>query len=168
MTPREINKLFRAVYGWEYEATVICGVWLGLRRSEQCGLQWRDINLKTGVVMIRRGLQVIDREIVVTDVKTHRSLRPNVLPKVAVQRLREIKRQLNPKPADWLMSDPNPENYARKLRSFTKKQGYTVPLLSSFVTTTRPICISLVCLMWTSNMRLDIMTFHHREQLHDA
>lgn len=127
MTPREINKLFRAVYGWEYEATVICGVWLGLRRSEQCGLQWRDINLKTGVVMIRRGLQVIDREIVVTDVKTHRSLRPNVLPKVAVQRLREIKRQLNPKPADWLMSDPNPENYARKLRSFTKKQGVYCP-----------------------------------------
>ena len=122
MTPREINKLLRAVYGWEYEATVICGVWLGLRRSEQCGLQWRDINLKTGVVMIRRGLQVVDREVTVTDVKTHRSLRPNVLPKVAVQRLREIKRQLNPKPTDWLMSDPNPENYARKLRSFTKKK----------------------------------------------
>lgn len=128
MTPREINKLLRAVYGWEYEATVICGVWLGLRRSEQCGLQWHDINLKTGVVMIRRGLQVIDRELVVTDVKTHRSLRPNVLPRVAVQRLREIKRQVNPKPTDWLLGDdPNPENYARKLRAYAKKQGVYCP-----------------------------------------
>lgn len=39
LTLKEVNKLLRAVYGWEYEPTVICGVWLGLRRSEQCGLQ---------------------------------------------------------------------------------------------------------------------------------
>lgn len=127
MTPKEINKLLRAVYGWTYESTVICGVWLGLRRSEQCGLQWRDINLKTGVVIIRRGLQVVDREVIVTEVKTHRSLRPNVLPKVAIERLREIKRKINPKPTDWLLNDPNPETYARKLKAYTKSQGIYCP-----------------------------------------
>lgn len=128
MTLREMNQLLRACYGWEHEATVICGVWLGLRRSEQCGLQWRDINLKTGVVMIRRGVQVINGELLVTDVKTHRSMRPNVLPKVAIERLREIKRQINPKPTDWLMgAEPNPETYARKLKSHTKKCGVYCP-----------------------------------------
>lgn len=128
MTPREMNILLRACYEWEHEATVICGVWLGLRRSEQCGLQWRDINLKTGVVMIRRGVQVINGELLVTDVKTHRSMRPNVLPKVAIERLREIKRQLNPKPTDWIMGvDPNPETYARRLRSHAKKRGIYCP-----------------------------------------
>ena len=128
MTPREMNILLRACYDWEYEATVICGVWLGLRRSEQCGLQWRDINLKTGVAMIRRGVQVINGELLVTDVKTHRSMRPNVLPKVTIDRLREIKHQLNPKPIDWIMGDePNPETYARKLRSHAKKCGIYCP-----------------------------------------
>ena len=128
LTPREMNKLLRACYGWQYEATVICGLWLGLRRSEQCGLQWGDVNLKTGVVMIRRGVQVIDGVLRVTDVKTHRSLRPNVLPKVAVERLREIKREVNPKPTDWLAgADPNPETYARKLKSHAKKCGVYCP-----------------------------------------
>lgn len=128
MSLREINQLLRACYDWQYEATVICGVWLGLRRSEQCGLQWRDINLKTGVVMIRRGVQVIDGELLETSVKTHRSMRPNVLPKVAIERLREIKHRVNPKPTDWLMGvEPNPETYARKLKSHAKKHGVYCP-----------------------------------------
>lgn len=127
LTLREVNQLLRAVYRWEYEPTVICGVWLGLRRSEQCGLQWGDINLKTGIVRIRRGLQVIDGELIETQVKTYRSLRPTVLPPIAIERLREIKRDKRPKPTDWLVDDPNPETYARKLKSFTKKQGIYCP-----------------------------------------
>lgn len=128
MTLKEMNQLLRACYGWIYEPTLICGVWLGLRRSEQCGLKWSDINLKSGVVMIRRGVQVINGEFMQTNVKTHRSMRPNVLPKVAIERLREIKRQVNPKPGDWLMgADPNPETYARKLRAYAKKKGVYCP-----------------------------------------
>lgn len=128
LTIKDMNKLLRACYGWEYEANLICGVWLGLRRSEQCGLQWMDINLKTGIVMIRRGVQVIDGELLVTQVKTHRSMRHNVLPRVAIERLREIKRQANPKPSNWLMGDnPNPDLYARKLRQHTKKAGVYCP-----------------------------------------
>ena len=123
LTLRDVNKLLRAVYGWEYEPTVICGVWLGLRRSEQCGLQWGDINLKTGIVRIRRGLQVIDGKLVETQVKTHRSMRPTVLPSVAIERMREIKREKRPKASDWLVDDPNPETYARKLKAFAKKNG---------------------------------------------
>lgn len=127
LTLRDVNTLLRTVYDWEYEATVICGVWLGLRRSEQCGLQWKDINLKTGVVMIRRGVQVIDGEMMVTQVKTHRSMRPLVLPRVAVNRLREIKRTRGAKSSDWIVRDPNPETYARKLKAFSKRKGIYCP-----------------------------------------
>lgn len=128
LTPKQMNQLLRAFYGHEYEPNIICGLWLGLRRSEQCGLQWGDIDLRTGVVHIRRGLQVIDRELLITDVKTHRSMRPNVLPKVAIERLREIKRSRNPKPADWLLGiDANPETYARKIQAYAKHKGVYCP-----------------------------------------
>lgn len=121
---KEFKELLRALYGWKYEAVVICAMWLGLRRSESCGLQWGDIDLRSGVVTISRGLQVIDREVVVTKVKTKRSKRKNVLPKVAVERLREIKRQLKPASTDWLLGDnPNPEVYARELRKVAKYKG---------------------------------------------
>ncbi|WP_417352012.1 hypothetical protein, partial [Gordonibacter pamelaeae] len=44
LSPKEVKQLLIGVVGWEYEPVVICGVWLGLRRSEACGLQWRDID----------------------------------------------------------------------------------------------------------------------------
>lgn len=94
-------------------------MWLGLRRSEQCGLQWGDIDLRTGLVHIRRGLQVVGGEVVATKVKTHRSRRPHMLPRSGRERLAEIKRELRPRPDDWLLGpDPNPDRYARRLRSW--------------------------------------------------
>lgn len=128
LTPRQSKDLLIALEGWEYELLVICGLWLGLRRCEACGLQWGDINLKTGIVHIGRGLQYIDREVIVTEVKSHRSMRPHMLPRVAVQRLREIKRQLRPKPTDWLMGTGdavNPDRYARRLKAHCKRIGVT-------------------------------------------
>lgn len=38
LTARQTKELLLAVVGCEYEPSVICGVWLGLRRCEQCGL----------------------------------------------------------------------------------------------------------------------------------
>ncbi|MCI8468762.1 MAG: tyrosine-type recombinase/integrase [Eggerthellaceae bacterium] len=118
---REARELLLGLVGFEYEATAICGLWLGLRRSEQCGLRWGDIDLRSGITHVRRGLQVVGREVVVTDVKTHRSARPAMLPRTAVGRLREIKAEVRPKPGDWLLGDdPNPDRYARRLRAWCK------------------------------------------------
>ena len=125
-----MRALALGLVGWEYEATVACGLWLGLRRSEQCGLRWGDIDLRTGIVHIRRGLQVIDGEVVETKVKTHRSRRPHMLPRSGRERLAEIKRGLRPRPGDWLLwPDPNPDRYARRLRAWCKRRGlpYVAP-----------------------------------------
>lgn len=130
LTEREVRELLVAVVGWEYEPLVICGVWMGLRRSEQCGLQWGDINLRTGVVRISRGLQRVQREVVETDVKTHRSMRPMMLPWCAVERMREIKRERRARPDDWIMGDNrDPERYSRKLKSLCRSKGvaYVAP-----------------------------------------
>ena len=89
-----------------------------------------DIDLRTGIVLIERGLQVIGGEVVETKVKTHRSKRPHMLPRSGVMRLREIKRGLGPRPAGWLLGeDPNPDRYARRLRAWCKRRGlpYVAP-----------------------------------------
>lgn len=128
LTPKEVKKLLLGVQGWEYEPVVVCGVWMGLRRCEACGLQWGDINLKTGLVHIRRGLQYIKGQVVETGVKTHRSMRPHMLPRTGVMRMREIKRERRARPTDWIMGvefgvDVNPDRYARRLRAFCKREG---------------------------------------------
>lgn len=130
LRPSEVRALALGLVGWEHEAAALCGLWLGLRRSEQCGLQWGDIDLRTGIVHIRRGLQVIDREVVETKVKTHRSRRPHMLPRSGRERLAEIKRGLRPRPGDWLLGeDPNPDRYARRLRAWCRAHGlpYVAP-----------------------------------------
>lgn len=130
LRPSEMREMVLGLVGWEYEATALCGLWLGLRRSEQCGLQWGDIDLRTGIVHIRRGLQVIDGEVVETNVKTHRSRRPHMLPRSGRERLAEIKRGLRPRPGDWLLGeDPNPDRYARRLRAWCRAHGlpYVAP-----------------------------------------
>lgn len=130
LRPAEIRALALGLVGWEHEAAALCGLWLGLRRSEQCGLQWGDIDLRTGIVHIRRGLQVIDGEVVETKVKTHRSRRQHMLPRSGRERLAEIKRGLRPRPGDWLLGpDPNPDRYARRLRAWCKRHGlpYVAP-----------------------------------------
>lgn len=124
LSPKQVKALLLAVVGWMYEPAVICGVWLGLRRSEQCGLQWGDIDLKTGRVDIARGLQYVKGKVVITEVKTHRSLRPHMLPRTAILRMREIKRERRAKPTDWLLGDdPNPDAYARRLKAYCKRMG---------------------------------------------
>lgn len=120
----EAKELIVGLVGFEFEAAALCGIWLGLRRSEQCGLKWEDIDLRSGLTHIRRGLQVVGREVVVTDVKTHRSARPHMVPRMARGRLREIKSEMRAKPGDWLLGDdPNPDRYARRLKAWCKRRG---------------------------------------------
>ncbi|MCB7085265.1 tyrosine-type recombinase/integrase [Gordonibacter urolithinfaciens] len=128
LKPKEVKRLLVGVKGWEYEPVVICGLWLGLRRSESCGLQWGDIDMRTGLLRIKRGVHYVKGEVVQTKTKTHRSMRLHMLPRVAVERMREIKRDRRAKPSDWIMGDElgvdvHPDRYARRLRAFCKKNG---------------------------------------------
>lgn len=126
LAPKDVKRLLISVQGWEYEPVVICGLWLGLRRSEQCGLQWGDIDLRTGLLRIKRGVHYVKGKVVVTKTKTHRSQRLHMLPRVAIKRLREIKRDRRAKASDWLMGDElgvdvHPDRYARRFRAFCKR-----------------------------------------------
>lgn len=128
LTPKEVKRLLVGVRGWEYEPAVVCGLWLGLRRSEACGLKWGDVDLRTGLVRVRRGVHRVGGEVVETRTKTHRSERPHMLPRVAVERLREIKRERRARPSDWMLGGElggsvDPDRYARRLKAFCRKNG---------------------------------------------
>jgi integrase len=52
--PEEIARILDCARGERLELTVLCGLFLGLRREEIAALQWRDFDLEHGVVLIRR------------------------------------------------------------------------------------------------------------------
>lgn len=87
----QIRQLLQGFYGHELEAWLLCSICLGLRTEEALGLEWSDIDLRSGTVHVQRGIQYLQGKIVVVEPKTELSNRTIILPKFAVQRLREIK-----------------------------------------------------------------------------
>ena len=79
---RQIAALLRGFWGHELEAWLICSATLGLRPEEALGLEWSDIDLRGGLVRIRRGVQWVSGHEVVVEPKTDLSARELVLPPV--------------------------------------------------------------------------------------
>ncbi len=80
LTVEEANRLLGAVRGDRLEALYLVSLLLGLRQGEVLGLRWEDVNLETGLLTIRRQLQVIDGQPTFTEPKTQRSRRTIPLP----------------------------------------------------------------------------------------
>lgn len=115
---RQIRDLLRGFHGHELEAWLICSVTLGLRTEEALGLEWPDVNLNTGKVHVRRGVQWISGHEVVVEPKTELSRRTVVLPRFAVLRLREIR----PTGGGRLVGSLNPGQVARRYTAWCRSQ----------------------------------------------
>ena len=95
----------------------------GLRRGEACGLQWEDIDLRRGVVHIRRSVQYMAGHIVVEEPKTLLSKRDIPLPRFAVNRLRQLKGK------GRLIGDLTPLQVARKIKTWCRQHHLpSIPL----------------------------------------
>ncbi|HEY1732828.1 MAG TPA: tyrosine-type recombinase/integrase, partial [Acidimicrobiales bacterium] len=84
LTPVQAKKLLEAMN--DHRLGSLFGLMLstGLRRGEALGLRWEDVDLKKGVVVVRRQLQRVGGELVANDVKTAKSRRAvNIAPPVA-------------------------------------------------------------------------------------
>jgi integrase len=84
LTPEQAKKLLEAMN--DHRLGSLFGLMLatGLRRGEALGLRWDDVDLKKGVVVVRRQLQRVGGELVANDVKTTKSRRAvNIAPPVA-------------------------------------------------------------------------------------
>ena len=58
--PEEISKLMETAKEDKYEVAILMALWLGMRRSEICGLCWDCVDTDRGTITIRRTL-VMDK-----------------------------------------------------------------------------------------------------------
>lgn len=113
----QVTEMLRGFWGHPYEAVIICAITLGLRRGEACGLEWSDINLKTGAVNINKSRQYVKGGVITVRTKTNRSTRTVYLPKFALQRLKQIKGK------GLITGDVSPDKVSRQIKSWCKKHS---------------------------------------------
>lgn len=111
---KQIRILLRGFFGHELEAWLLCSLTLGLRREEACGLMWEDIDFRSGIVHVRRGAQWVAGHLVINEPKTELSSRDVVLPKFALQRLRQLRRKGS------ITGTLNPQQVARRYQAYCK------------------------------------------------
>lgn len=117
LTIRQQRTLLRGFYAHPLEAWLICAVSCGLRTEEGYGLEWSDIDLRSGVLHVERGLQWVGGHEAVVPPKTELSRRTLPLPRFAVKRLREIK----PREGGRLIGTLTPPQAARQYASWCKR-----------------------------------------------
>ena len=115
LDPAQIRDLLRGFYGHELESWLLCSLCLGLRREEACGLQWDDIDLRSGIVHVRRGMQWVNGHMSINEPKTELSARDVVLPRFAVKRLRQLKS------SGYLIGELTPPQVARHYQSWCRR-----------------------------------------------
>lgn len=87
MTVDEAKTFLRAVEDHRLYGLWVTVLYLGLRRSEVCGLHWDDIDLDRRTLRIRRGLQRTGGRLQELPTKTRRSRRTVPLPQVVAEAL---------------------------------------------------------------------------------
>jgi len=94
LSAAEARQLIQAARQDRMQARWLVGLTLGLRQGEALGLWWEDIDLKAGLLRVRRALQ---RQrgggLVFTDPKTQRSKRTLPLPVPLLTALRDHQRE---------------------------------------------------------------------------
>ena len=114
---KAIRRMLRGYYGHALEAFILCAVTLGLRRGEACGLEWKDIDFRSGAVHISRSVQYIKGEVVTVSPKTRKSNRTLYLPRFALDRLRELRG------FGRLIGSLTPDAVARRYKAFCKRES---------------------------------------------
>lgn len=89
LTIEQAKQFVATARGDRFEAFFVLAVSTGLRRGEMLGLQWRDVDLASGTVTVRRQLQRIDGALTLVEPKTEQSRRTVNLPAVARAALTE-------------------------------------------------------------------------------
>lgn len=117
LTADQERETLRGIVGQPFEAAVLLGAALGLRRCEACAVRIEDVDWRSGWVHVRRGLHVVGGEVIETGCKTKLSDRKLKLPRFALERLRAIRGAR--RSGCLCMLDPNA--VARRFRAFCKR-----------------------------------------------
>ncbi len=96
-TSAQLRALIEASRGTIWEVPILLAAVTGVRRAEVLGISWEDVDLKTGSISIRRGVQLVRRSdgrtAEFTPLKTRRSRRVLQLPPFALERIRWHRRE---------------------------------------------------------------------------
>lgn len=122
LTAKQAASSLRDMRGQEWEASALVQLSCGLRPCEAIALTWADLNLKSGEVDVHSGLHEAFGNVYESETKTEKSTRTVVLPRYAVERLRQLRRELSPKRTDRLCT-LRPSAYRRKVRAWFAKRG---------------------------------------------
>lgn len=117
LTAEQERTTLKAIVGQPFEAAVLLGAALGLRRCEACAVRIEDVDWRSGWVHVRRGLHVVGGEVIETGCKTKLSDRKLKLPRFALERLRAIRGAR--RSGRLCLLDPNA--VARRFRAFCKR-----------------------------------------------
>ena len=121
LTIGQTRRQLQGFYGHALEAWLIVDSCLALRPEEGYGVDWADIDMRSGITHIQRGLQWVSGHEVVVPPKTELSRRTLPLPRFAVKRLRELK----PREGGRLIGALTPPQVARQYKGWCKR--YSLP-----------------------------------------
>ena len=122
LTAKQAKQALRDMRGQAWEACALIQLSCGLRPCEAIALTWNDVNLRDGTVSITKGLHEAFGKVYESATKTDKSTRTVVLPRYAVDRLREIRRSANQGRSKRLCS-LRPTAYRRQVRAWFKRRG---------------------------------------------
>lgn len=122
LTAKQAKEALRDMRGEAFEPAALVQLSCGLRPCEAIALTWADVNLSTGEVRVDKGLHEAFGEVYESPTKTEKSTRTVVLPRYAVERLRELKRSARPSRSDRLCQS-SPGQYRRQVRSWFRRRG---------------------------------------------
>lgn len=120
LTASEERDTLRGIVGQAWEAVVLVEAALGLRRCEAAGLDWSDIDWRTGWVHIQRGAHWVGGKVVEYATKTKLSDRWLRLPHFALVRLRKLRGNRR---GGRIREGMAPHQIAAKFRSFCRRHG---------------------------------------------
>lgn len=107
LTREELQRLLTQAKAEGYYEIFLLELTTGLRLGELAGLQWNDLNFKTGELRIERQIQRIDGKLVATESKTKATVRSVILPEPVLAVFREYKMTVASK---WMFPSPKKEN----------------------------------------------------------
>lgn len=120
---QEIVDLISAAEGDEFEVPILLGLWLGMRRSEICGLSWEcvDFDSKTISVVATMLSDSENKYSVVQRTKTESSRRVIKCPTYILEKLKQY--QPKPEKRVGLIFDFHPNSIYRAVKRVSEKAG---------------------------------------------
>lgn len=130
-SPEQLQKLFSAVENTILELPVKLAAYLGLRRSEICGLRWESVDLEAGVLLIREARTEMGGVVILKSTKTRNSNRRLGIAGLAdlqrvLRRAWEQRQSDDPKELVVLRPDgtpPKPDGLTQNLLRVVRKNG---------------------------------------------